>query len=31
VSVLRCVDGSGYRRHGRFQYWEAAPLDPAPF
>ena len=31
VSVLRCVDGSGYQRQGRFQYWEAAPLDPAPF
>lgn len=26
VSVLRCVDGSGYQRQGRFQYWEAAPL-----
>ena len=31
VSVLRCVDGSGYKRQGRFHYWEAAPLDPAPF
>jgi hypothetical protein len=31
VSVLRCVDGSSYQRQGRFQYWEAAPLDPAPF
>ena len=31
VSVLRCVDGSGYQRQGQFQYWEAAPLDPAPF
>ncbi len=31
VSVLRCVDGSGYKRQGRFQYWEAAPAKPAPF
>ena len=31
VSVLRCVDGSSYQRQGRFQYWEAAPLDQAPF
>lgn len=31
VSVLRCVDGSGYKRQGRFQYWEAAPVEPAPF
>ena len=31
VSVLRCVDGSGYQRQGQFQYWEAAPLDQAPF
>ena len=31
VSVLRCVDGSGYQRQGRFRFWEAAPETPAPF
>lgn len=27
VSVLRCVDGSSYKRQGVVQMWEAAPVD----
>ena len=31
MSVLRCVDGSGYQRQGVVQIWEASPVSPAPF
>ena len=31
VSVLRCIDGSSYSRQGVMQFWEAAPVSPAPF
>ncbi len=31
VSVLRCIDGSSYMQTRPMQFWEAAPLDPAPF
>ena len=30
-SVLRCVDGSSYKRGGVVQLWETEPVDPAPF
>ena len=30
MSVLRCVDGSGYQRQGVVQIWESAPVSPAP-
>lgn len=30
-SVLRCVDGSSYKRGGVVQLWETAPVEPAPF
>lgn len=30
VSVLRCVAGSSYQRHGAVQLWEASPPTPPP-
>ena len=31
VSVLRCVGGNRYRATTPRQYWEAPPIEPAPF
>jgi hypothetical protein len=31
VSVLRCVGGDRYRATTPRQYWEARPIEPAPF
>ena len=31
VSVLRCVDSNQYKATAPRQYWEAKPVEPAPF
>ena len=31
VSVLRCVDSSEYKATTPRQFWEARPVEPAPF
>lgn len=31
MSVLWCVGGSSYKRRGRVQYWDVAPLAQEPF